>query len=204
MKYQSAVFVSATLACGLLFSSAGLAAKFNKQVDFGDKAPDFKDLEGVDGKTHSFANYKDAQVVVLTFICNHCPVAQAYEKRFISFVKQFKKKGVVFVAISCNKEQSDWLEKMKQRAQQRGFNFDYLQDPTQKVGRALGATVTPHLFVFDKDRRIAYMGAFDDSLNPSRIERHYVIDAVNALLRGQQPEIKESRQFGCRIEYERK
>ena len=93
---------------------------------------------------------------------------------------------------------------MKSRATASGFNFDYVIDPTQKIGRSYGAILTPQAFVLDKNRRIAYLGAFDDSMHPRKVERHYVNAAVDALLANQQPEITETRQFGCAIEYQKK
>jgi len=173
-------------------------------VEIGNAAPSWKGLDGVDGKKHGLDDYKDAKVLVVAFTCNSCPVAKAYEDRFISFVKDYKEKGVAFVAINCNNIPADRLDKMKERAEKKGSHFDYVYDPSQKSGRAYGATVTPHLFVLDKNRRIAYMGAFDNNMAPSKVENHYVRDAVEALLAGKQPEISETRQFGCGIKYKPK
>ncbi|MBW3542261.1 MAG: redoxin domain-containing protein [Planctomycetes bacterium] len=184
-------------------ASAGVcrAADFNRQVDIGDKAPSFENLEGVDGRRHSLDDYREAKLLVLAFTCNHCPVVKAYEERFQQFVREYRDKGVRFVALNCSLQPVDSLPKMRERADERGFKFDYLFDPTQNVGRAYGATVTPHVFVLDGERRIAYMGAFDDRKEPEKVERHYVRDAVEALLAGRRPEIEETRQFGCGIEY---
>jgi len=186
---------------GMLVSSTGAAGKFNRQLDAGDKAPGWTNLIGTDDHRHSLSDYADAKVIVFTFICNHCPVAKAYEDRFIEFAKQYKDKQVTFVAVNCSTFPADRLDKMKQRAKKKGFNFDYLYDPSQKVGRAYGATVTPQVFVLDEDRKIAYMGAFDDNRNRDKVKYHYVRDAVNALLTGKAPEVAESRPFGCEINY---
>jgi peroxiredoxin len=185
----------------VLLEAVGFAADFNKEVDIGDKAPDFTDLEGTDGKRHSLSDFAEARLVVVAFTCNTCPMAKSYEQRFIDFVRESQDRDVTFVAINCNTGPADRLPAMKERADERGFNFPYLHDAAQDVGRAYGATVTPHLFVLDKDRRIAYMGAFDDKQDPTRAKRHYVRDAVEALLAGREPEITETRQFGCAIEY---
>lgn len=192
-----------TIVLVLVFTSAALAGKFNKALDVGGKAPGFEAIIGIDGKNHSLRDYRQAKVVVICFTCNHCPIAVAYEKRFVRFTSQYKDKGVEFVAINVNNLEADKLDKMRSRAIKRGFNFDYLYDSSQSVGRAYGATVTPHLFVLDRDRKIAYMGPFDDSLNPNRIEHNYVLDAVDALLSGRSVTLNEARQFGCAIEYER-
>jgi len=156
---------------------------------------------GIDGERKGIASYNKADLLVIAFTCNHCPVATMYEDRFIQFVRDYESKGVAFVAISVSRLPSDGLDKMKQRADERGFNFDYLHDPGQTTGHAYGATVTPHVFVLNKSRRIAYMGAFDDKMNSATVTRHYLRDAVDALLAGKQPEIAETRQFGCAIAY---
>jgi peroxiredoxin len=187
--------------CVFPLASPARAADFNKRVDIGDKAPQFADLEGTDGKRHGLPDFADAKVLVVAFTCNTCPMARSYEKRFVEFAREYQDDGVTFVAINCNTGPADRLEAMKERASERGFEFPYLHDPSQAVGRAYGATVTPHLFVLDKNRRIAYMGAFDDKQDPAKVKRRYVRDATDALLAGREPEIAETRQFGCAIQY---
>jgi peroxiredoxin len=201
MTRQTAAISMCVALCVCQFAPAW-AGKFNKRVSIGEPAPQWAGLEGIDGKPHSRDDYKDAPVLVLAFICNHCPVAAAYEDRLIQLTKDFKSKKVAVVAINCNTNEADRLDKMKARAEEQGFNFDYLYDPSQQTARALGATVTPHLFVLDKNRKIAYMGAFDDNLNPAKVETRYVREAVEALLAGKPPEVAESFQFGCAIQYE--
>ena len=196
--------VAAVIVCVSVFTSAVLAGKYNKALNVGDKAPGFEALIGIDDKNHSLRDYKQAKVIVICFTCNHCPIAAAYEKRFVQFTKQYKDKGVELIAVNVSNLEADKLDKMRSRAIKKGFNFDYLYDPSQSVGRAYGATVTPHLFVLDKDRKIAYMGPFDSSLNPNKIEHNYVLDAVDSLLSGKTAIVTEVKQFGCSIEYERK
>ena len=182
-------------------SNESFGAKFNRVLDIGDAAPVWTQLPGVDDRFHRMNDYQDAKLMVLAFTCNHCPVAKMYEDRFIGFAKAYKNRGVEFVAINCGRFPADRLKKMKQRAKKSGFGFDYLYDPTQMTGREYGATVTPQLFVLNEKREIAYMGAFDDSMNVANVSKHYVTDAIDALLAGKKPEISESRPVGCRIEY---
>jgi len=177
-------------------------AKFNKVLDVGDRAPDWKDLPGTDGKSHSLAEFRDATALVVVFTCNHCPVAKQYEERLVEFAKKYEKR-VQVVAISISRNDADRLEKMKVRAAEAGFAFPYLRDESQQIGRAYGATVTPHFFVLDRDRKIAYMGAFDDNIfEPEKVEKHYVVDAVEAVLAGKEPRVRESLQRGCAIQYD--
>jgi peroxiredoxin len=179
------------------------AAKFNKVLDIGKPAPVWSELLGVDDKRHGLADLKDAKLVVVVFACNHCPVVKTYERRLIRFVDNYRDKGVEFVAISVSKQSSDQLPQMKTRASESGFNFSYLVDPSQKIAKAYGATCTPHVFVLDQQRRIAYMGKIDDHLDESKVTERFLRDAVDALLAGKQPEVTETRQTGCDIEFER-
>jgi peroxiredoxin len=164
-------------------------------VKTGDNGPNFK-AKGIDGKEYSLANSKEAKVTVLCFTCNICPVAIGYEDRFIAFDKKYKSKGVNFVAINVNAGED--LAAMKQRAEEKGFTFPYAYDESGNSARAYGARVTPHLFVLDTQGKVRYQGAFDDNqANPSK---HFVIDAVEALLAGKSPAVTETTAFGCGIQ----
>lgn len=202
MYRRVAVAACLTAFLALAMTSSGVAGKFNKKLDIGDKAPGFEGIIGVDGESHSLGDYKKAKAVVICFTCNKCPVAVAYEDRFVKFTKEYKDKGVEFVAINVNRAEADGLEKMKERAEQQGFNFAYLYDESQESGRAYGATVTPHMFVLDKDRKVAYMGKFDDSQDTEKVKAEYVRDAVDSVLAGKPVEVTETRQVGCGIGYE--
>ena len=107
------------------------------------------------------------------------------------------------IAISVSRNGADRLDKMKSRASDKKFPFPYLYDESQQSGRAYGATATPHFFVLDSDRKIAYMGAFDDNIfDPEKVEKHFLVDAVDAVLAGNEPQVKETLQRGCAIDYE--
>jgi peroxiredoxin len=178
------------------------AAKFNREVDIGDKAPQWKNLEGTDGKRHSLAGLKKAKAVIVVFTCNHCPVAKAYEERLIKLARDFQKRDVVTVAISVSLVGADSLDAMKKRAAEKKYPFAYLHDPDQKTGHSYGSYCTPSVFLLDGDRRIAYMGKIDDSMYADRVEERFLRDAITALLSGRKPEITETKPFGCPIEYD--
>lgn len=200
---MSSTFVGSIVALIVCSASPAIqaAAKFNKVLDIGKPAPAWTELLGVDGQRHSLSELKEAKLVVVVFACNHCPVVKAYERRLIRFVDDYRDKGVELVAISVSQQASDGIEKMKQRASESGFNFQYLIDPTQKIARAYGATVTPHLFVLDQKRRIAYMGKIDDQMEETKVTEPFLRMAVDALLAGREPELTETRQMGCEIDY---
>jgi peroxiredoxin len=178
------------------------AAKFNRVLDIGKQAPAWKSLRGVDGKTHSLDDLKKSKAVVVVFTCNHCPVAQAYEKRLIKLASETRKQGVEFVAISVSRYEADNLEAMKNRSAEHKYSFVYLQDPTQKIGKKYGALWTPSVFLLDSNRRVVYMGSVDDSMYPEKVERQFLKDAIEAVLTGMPVEIGESKPVGCPIEYE--
>jgi peroxiredoxin len=173
-----------------LIASASLQA-----LEIGEKAPNFT-ATGVDGKEYSLAEIaKKSDLVVVAFTCNECPVAKGYEDRFIEFNKKYRDKKVTFIALNCNNETEN-LEAMKERAEEKGFNFVYAFDKTGKAAPAYDAKVTPELFVV-KEGRVVYHGAFDDSQDEPK--ETYLVNAVDALLAGKSPEVTETRAFGCGI-----
>jgi len=183
------------------FESPAWAGKFNRVLSVGDPAPDWKDLIGVDDKRHSLSDCKK-KLVVLIFIANHCPVSAAYEERLKQLAVDYRERDVELVAISVSQLDSDRLDKMKERGKDSKFSFPYLQDTSQTIGHRYGATTTPQVFVLNTERRIAYMGAFDDQWrDAAKVETHYTRAALDALLAGMQPEIRETRPVGCEIEY---
>ncbi len=191
------VMVAAAMALG----SSALAAKALK---VGDEAPDWSGIIGIDDKEHGLADYKEAKAIVLVFTCNHCPVAVIYEDRVIALQKDYGPKGVQLIAVNVNNIPPDRLDKMKERAKAKKFNFPYLYDSSQKMGHDYGAKVTPHTFVLDSERKIAYRGAIDNNQKPAKADNHYVRDALDALLAGKTPPRAETKAFGCSVKYEKK
>ena len=164
-------------------------------LEIGDAAPNFTVVD-TEGEELTLQNAgKDADVVVVCFTCNRCPIAIAYEDRFIDFNKSFANKGIVFVALNCNNK-SENLEVMKQRAEEKGFNFTYAFDESGHAAKKYDAHVTPEMFVIHKGN-VVYHGAFDDDLSDPR--KHYVKDAVDAILAGNKPAVAETTPFGCGI-----
>jgi len=197
--------VAAVAAVG---GSAGFAAA-PATLALGSPAPDF-DLPGVDGKNHRLADFRKAEVQVVVFTCNHCPTAQAYEERIKQLAAEFQPKGVALVAISPNDPEAlrldemgytdvgDSLEDMKIRAKDREFNFPYLYDGAdQKVSRAYGPATTPHVFIFDRARKLRFVGRIDDSELPDRVKSQDARNAIEALLAGKPVPVEKTKTFGC-------
>lgn len=199
--------------CGVVLAIAMLAvvagaAETPKTLEIGATAPDFA-LPGVDGKTWTAKDFADKPVLVVIFTCNHCPTAQAYEKRIMQLDEDYKDKGVAVVAISPNDplalkldelgytDLSDSLEEMKIRARERGFKFPYLYDgATQAVSRAFGVAATPHVFIFDKARTLRYVGRIDNS-EVKDVTSRDARNAIEALLAGKPVPEEKTRVFGC-------
>ncbi len=172
----------------------------------GDPAPTFR-LKGTDGRMHSLADYAEKPVLVVIFSCNHCPYVQAYEDRMVAIQRDYQERGVQLIAVNSNDDThypEDSFEEMVTRAREQAFNFPYLRDASQDVARAYGATHTPHLFVFDRERRLRYTGKIDDNWQtPSAVMRQYLRDALNALLQGSAPAEAATHAIGCTIKWAR-
>jgi peroxiredoxin len=168
-----------------------------------EQAPSF-DLPGVDGRNHTLDDYRDAGALVLIQSCNHCPYVQAWEQRIVAIQRDYQERGVRIVAINSNDATShpeDSFEEMARRAERQGFNFDYLYDEDQSIARALGSERTPELFIFDRERRLVYHGAIDDSRDETAVTQHYLRDALDAVLEGGQPPVTETPPVGCTVKW---
>lgn len=179
------------------------AGKYNPVLSIGDDAPTWQDLPGIDGKRHSLAELKDSEAIVLVFTCNSCPYAIDYEARIIALTREFAARKVSVVAVNVNKIPADSFEAMKERAKSQGFNFTYLFDATQQIAKDYGATYTPEFFVLDRQRKIAYMGALDDSPKAKDVQERHVAGALTNLLAKKRPGLTETIAIGCRIRIER-
>jgi len=196
-----------SLAALALVASPVFAGQYNKVVSVGDKAPAFSGIPastktGGD-TTLSLADLKE-DVVVLVFLANHCPVVTAYDDRIVDIVNEFKGKSVKLVGVSVSEQAVDNLAAIKNYIKDKGLNYTYGSDLTQDIGRAYGATNTPQFFVLDKDRVIQYLGALDDNQNETKVTKTYLEDAINAVLKGDSPEVKETQPKGCGISIRKK
>ena len=171
----------------------------------GSPAPDFSNLPGTDGTSYGLKDFAGHKLVVINFTCNHCPYAMAYEDRFTELAKEFMPQGVAFLAINCNdvvNYPADDMAHMQQRAAEKGFPFPYLRDDSQAVAKAYGAVCTPHLFVLDGDRKLAYEGRIDDAWkDPAAVKSQDLRNALEALLKGETPSQPQTNPMGCSIKW---
>jgi peroxiredoxin len=195
-----------SLAVLALVASPAFAGKYNKVVSVGDKAPDFAGIPATENSHDTSLTLSDLKedVVVLVFLGNHCPVVGMYDDRIIDFVNDYKNKNVRLVAVAVADMDSDRLPAIREYAKKAGINYTYGYDESQAIGRAYGATNTPHFFVLDKARKIRYIGAMDDNRKEAQVKKTYVRDAVDALLAGKDVEVEETRADGCGISYNKK
>ncbi len=173
-------------------------------LKIGSTAPDFN-LEGIDGKHYSLNSFADKNALIIIFSCNHCPYVQAYEGRIKQIQEDYSSKRVSVVAINSNEDLNypdDSFENMKKRAAEQKFNFLYLRDEDQTVARAYDATHTPEIFLFDKNRKLAFHGKIDDNWQePDKVQNHYLKNALDELLAGKEISVPETFTIGCTIKW---
>ena len=181
-----------------------MALMYSKGMPVGTPAPAFT-LPGVDGQTWSLESFREAEILVVIFTCNHCPYAKACEDRLIALQADYAARGVRLVAINPNDDRKyaeDSFEAMQVRAREKGFNFPYLRDASQAVARAYDAVCTPDIFVFDRERRLAYNGRLDDHWkDASAVTRQDLRLVLDALLSGQVLPIEPIASMGCSIKW---
>ena len=171
----------------------------------GSTGPDFKGLPGTDGRIYDLEMFGGGKAVVISFTCNHCPYAQAYENRFIALATEFTPKGVAFVAINPNDEvhyPEDGFEQMKIRASEKKFPFPYLRDESQKVAKAYGAVCTPHIFMLNDRWKLVYEGRIDDNWKePEKAASQDLRNAIQAVLGGKPVPAPNTNPLGCSIKW---
>lgn len=205
--------IRATALLCLALHSPALAADNPPTLALGASAPEF-DLPGVDGRNWKLKDFAASRALVVIFTCNHCPTAQYYEERIKRLTADYQDKAVAVVAISPNDPKSvrldelgwtdlsDSFAEMKIRARDHKFNFPYLYDgDTESASRAYGPVATPHAFVFDAGRKLRYVGAIDDSERDARVTKYYLRDALDAVLAGNEPPVKQTKVVGCSVKW---
>jgi len=175
--------------------------------EVGDNATDF-DLKNVNGEMISLKDYPDAKGFIIAFTCNSCPIAQLYEQRIIDLHNEYAVQGYPVIAINPNdpvKQPGDSFEKMKERAKEKNYPFPYLVDGSQEITTAYGATNTPHMYVLQKEGGryiVRYIGAIDNNpQEPEKATKTFIRDALDALIRGKDVPLEETKAVGCSIKW---
>ena len=212
MSKLPTVALAALAAAGAVFAQNDS----HPTLAIGSPAPGFA-LPGIDGNTHTLAEYSAARILAIVFTCDHCPTAQLYETRLKKLAGDYRDKGVDLVAIQPNDptairldelgytDVSDSLEEMKIRAEYRHFNFPYLYDgETQEVSRAYGPKATPHVFLFDEKRILRFEGRVDDSQRESLVKTQDTRAALDEMLAGKPVTVAHTGVFGCTTKWKSK
>jgi peroxiredoxin len=191
--------------CGLLVSQVIGQEKLSAP-EIGDVAPEWHDLLGTDDKKHSLTDLADAIAVVVVFTSNSCPYSVDYEDRMIALHKKYADAagGVKLVAINSNAFPGDKLNKMKERAATKHFEFPYIRDESQTVARAYGAIYTPEFYVLNKERKLIYRGAMDDSTDARKVTVSYIDLAIKSAIEGKLPDVTRTGARGCTIRFSRR
>src|SRR5277367_126144 len=200
----------------LITLGAASAEEVHPTLALGSPAPDFS-LPGGDGEIHKLSDYASSPILVVVFTCNHCPIAQMYERRIQQLADDYKSKGVAVVAVQPNdpkairideldsSDLSDSLAEMKIRVQYKHLTYPYLYDgDTQQVTRAYGPQATPHVFVFNQQRRLRYEGRMDNSYRAELVKTQDARNAIEALLAHKDVAVKHTGAFGCSTKWKEK
>jgi peroxiredoxin len=195
---------------------ASMAAETHPILPIGSAAPDFA-LPGTDGNIHRLSDYAASPILAVVFTCNHCPIAQIYEQRIERLAADYKDRGVALVAIQPNdpkalrideldsSDVSDSLDEMKIRVSYKHLTYTYLYDgDTQQVARAYGPQATPHIFIFDEQRRLRYEGRIDDSYRIELVKTHDARNVIDALLAHREVPVTHTGAMGCSTKWSEK
>ncbi len=196
--------MKSTLAIGVCILFILIFSSFNLTLE---KRVDNFTLRNVNGKNVSTQDYKDAKGFIVIFTCNHCPFAKLYTNRFNELNTKYSNLNVPLIAINSMDTlmyEEETFELMQQKAKKEKFNFPYLQDLTQAVGKLFEAQHTPMAFVIWKENNewlIKYKGAVDDNGAHPKLANSYISKAVDELLIGNPVSNSETESFGCAIFY---
>jgi len=182
-----------------------MVATASTMLELGTPAPDF-DLPDPDGRRYSLADFREADALVVAFICNHCPFVKHIREGLAQFARECQERNVAMVAINANDIEAhpdDAPERMREECEQWGYTFPYLFDGTQETAKAYRAACTPDFYLFDRERTLAYRGQFDDARpgNGQPVTGADLRAAVDAVLAGRQPACEQKPSMGCNIKW---
>ena len=181
-----------------------MALLHSTKIPLGTLAHDFE-LPGVDGKTYTLSSFANQKILVLIFMCNHCPYVKAVLQRLIDLQNSFSKYRVQLAGINSNdatRYPDDSFDNMKAVAQERGVSFPYLFDETQETAKVYGAVCTPDLYVYGEGRKLLYRGRIDDNWeHPEQVTRQDLKLALEDILAGRPVPNEQIPSMGCSIKW---
>ncbi|MBT6069362.1 thioredoxin family protein [Candidatus Peregrinibacteria bacterium] len=182
-----------------------MALLYSEMVPLGVQAHDFS-LKGIDDEMHSLADYSKKSVLVIVFMCNHCPYVQAVWQRLNEIQSDYEDRRVQLIGINPNAVNPNYpednFEEMKKAPEEFEMNFPYLIDEDQSVARAYGAVCTPDIFVYDSDRELAYRGRIDDNWqDEGSVSKWDLREALDVILDGEEVSSDQYPCMGCSIKW---
>ena len=204
MRLKSVTFLLCALSLTVLASES---KKDNDQaLKLGEPIPKTDvEMKNVDGRMLSIRDVIGENGTLIIFSCNHCPFVKAWQERIVKIGNKYREKGIGVILINSNDPDEyavDDLEHMKKLAKREGYKFPYVVDETSNIARAFNANRTPEVFLFDEENKLVYHGAIDDNPHkPKKVEEHYLINALDALLAGEEIEKQKTRSVGCSIKF---
>lgn len=154
-------------------------------------------LIGIDGKTYSLTDFKDSKAIVIIYISTECPVSNDYNSRMEKLYQEYKNRGVTFIGINSNKDES--LEEIKKHARKNNLNFLILKDYQNKIADVFKASFTPEVYVLSPNFELLYHGRIDDARKIKNVTREDLKNALEEILSGKEVSVKETKAFGCTI-----
>lgn len=181
-----------------------MALLYSTMVPLGSVAKDFN-LPGTDGARYSLKSFEDKKVLVVVFMCNHCPYVQAVLGRLIDLQNATRDRSVRFVGINPNdavRYPDDSMENMKKIVAEKNFSFPYLFDESQETAKAYGAVCTPDIFVYGEDRTLLYRGRIDDNWQDAdKVTQRDLQAAIDLILSGKEVPGEQIPSMGCSIKW---
>jgi len=181
---------------GLVLAAASAVPATAAPVAVGDVLVPFS-LKNYDGKEVSLASLQGKKAVVLAFVATRCPVSNSYNERMAAIATEYGAKGVAFVGLNANKEETP--AEVAEHAKAHGLAFPILKDEGNVRADAFGAQVTPEVYVYDPTWTLRYHGRIDDDMRGQHVTSHDLRNALEALLAGKDVPVKETKAFGCSI-----
>jgi peroxiredoxin len=154
-------------------------------------------LKDYNGKEHSLADYQESKAIVLMFIATQCPVSNAYNSRMVALYKDYQDKGIAFIGINSNKQES--VEEIAEHLKKNDFKFPVLKDDKNVIADKVKAQVTPEIYVLNSDFQVLYHGRIDDSQRASNIKSKDLRNALDEILAGKSVTTTTTKAFGCTI-----
>lgn len=186
-------------------SSVTAAAGYAAPVKVGETAPDFN-LKDTDGKDVKLADFK-GKIVVLEWFNPECPFVKKHHVTLDTMTKlaaDYKSKNVIWLAINSGAEGKQGAAAADNAAAKKEYKMDYpiLLDTTGATGKAYGAKTTPHMYVIDKDGKLAYAGAIDNDRSPKKAgDKNYVKNALDEIIAGKKVTDASTDPYGCAVKY---